>query len=273
MSDPTPRSVARRRRSRLRLALLVGVVVVLGAAGGVIAATQGGGSGGSSHQATATTLQPTSSSSSADVHVDLGALPMRSATTKGSDLTVYSAPASDAKPIETLAKITEYKQPRTLLAFDQYQDFLRVYLPTRPNSSTGWVKASDVNLSGPLDYQIKVSLAQHKLWLIHNGQVQLEAGTAIGATEYPTPTGTFYITDPVDLRADPTGPYGAYALGLSGHSDVLTEFAGSDGQIAIHGTPNPSDIGKDVSHGCVRVTNDTILKLSTLPLGTPVIIT
>ena len=97
--------------------------------------------------------------------------------------------------------------------------------------------------------------------------------TAIGAKDYPTPTGTYYITDPVDLRADPSGPYGAYALGLSGHSDVLTEFAGSDGQIAIHGTPNPSDIGKDVSHGCVRVTNDTILKLSTLPLGTPVVIT
>src|SRR5690349_19260210 len=115
MSEPTPRSVARRRRSRVRLALPVGVVVVLGAAGGVIAATQGGGSGGSSHQATATTLQPTSSSSSADVHVDLGALPMRSATTKGGDLTVYSAPASDAKAVETLAKITEYQQPRTLL--------------------------------------------------------------------------------------------------------------------------------------------------------------
>ena len=103
-----------------------------------------------SPSSSATTLQPTSSSSSSDVHVDLGALPMRSATTKSGDLTVYSAPAADAKPIETLAKITEYKQPRTLLAFDQYQDYLRVYLPTRPNSSTGWVKASDVNVSGPL---------------------------------------------------------------------------------------------------------------------------
>ena len=63
-----------------------------------------------------------------------------------------------------------------------------------------------------------------------------------------------------------------FALGLSGHSDVLTEFGGGDGQIAIHGTNNPGDIGQDVSHGCVRIVNDAIERLSTLPLGTPVVI-
>jgi len=31
-------------------------------------------------------------------------------------------------------------------------------------------------------------------------------------------------------------------------------------------------IGQSVSHGCVRVSNDMIMKLSTLPLGTPVVI-
>ena len=64
-----------------------------------------------------------------------------------------------------------------------------------------------------------------------------------------------------------------FAIGLSGHSDVLTDFAGGDGQIAIHGTDNPGDIGQAISHGCVRITNDAIMRLSTLPLGTPVFIT
>ena len=53
---------------------------------------------------------------------------------------------------------------------------------------------------------------------------------------------------------------------------MLTEFGGGDGQIAIHGTNNPGDIGQDVSHGCVRIENAAIERLSTLPLGTPVVI-
>ena len=40
-----------------------------------------------------------------------------------------------------LSAQTEYTLPRSFLAFDQYQDWLHVYLPTRPNSSTGWIKA------------------------------------------------------------------------------------------------------------------------------------
>ncbi len=63
-----------------------------------------------------------------------------------------------------------------------------------------------------------------------------------------------------------------FAIGLSGHSNTLSEFAGGDGQIAIHGTNDPGTIGTKVSHGCVRVNNDVILKLATLPLGTPVVI-
>jgi lipoprotein-anchoring transpeptidase ErfK/SrfK len=125
-------------------------------------------------------------------------------------------------------------------------------------------------VSPPLEWKIRVNLAEHHLVLLHDDAVDFETGVAIGTEQYPTPTGTFYITDPVDLHDTPNLGYGVFALGLSGHSDVLTEFLGGDGQIAIHGTNNPGDIGQDVSHGCVRVTNDAIERLSTLPLGTPV---
>jgi lipoprotein-anchoring transpeptidase ErfK/SrfK len=148
-----------------------------------------------------------------------------------------------------------------------------VYLPTRPNNSTAWVKVADVAVSKPLEYEIRVDLAEHKLWMLHNGTTELTATVAIGTPQYPTPTGTFYYTDPVDLHSQPNTAYGVFAIGLSGHSDVLSEFAGGDAQIAIHGTNEPAGIGKDVSHGCVRVYNDVIEQLSKLPLGTPVYIT
>ena len=134
------------------------------------------------------------------------------------------------------------------------------------------MKASDVNVSKPLEYAVRVNLAEHKLWVLHNGIVELTADVAIGMPQYPTPTGTFYFTDPVDLHTQPNTAYGVFAYGLSGHSDVLTEFGGGDGQIAIHGTNDPSGIGKDVSHGCVRVLNEVIEEVSKLPLGTPVYI-
>ena len=101
----------------------------------------------------------------------------------------------------------------------------------------------------------------------------LESPVAVGAPENPTPTGhLFVLTDVLDT-GDPNSPYGRFALGLSGLSDQLTEFAGGPGQIGIHGTNDPSSIGQAVSHGCVRVPAEVAEQLAgVLPLGTPVII-
>ncbi len=41
--------------------------------------------------------------------------------------------------------------------------------------------------------------------------------------------------------------------------------------IGLHRTNEPKMIGKDVSHGCIRLSNDAITPLAqTVPLGTPV---
>jgi len=201
------------------------------------------------------------------------AAPLRTAITKGGDIAVYASPDAYAPPSQTMSAQTEYTLPRSFLVFDQYHDWLHVYLPIRPNDTTGWIKASDVVVSKPLEYQIKVSLADKTLWLLKNGAVEMQEPAAIGTVENPTPTGTFYYTDPINLTTDPGTAYGAFAIGLSGHSNTLSEFAGGDGQIAVHGTNDPGTIGTPVSHGCVRVNNDVITKLAALPLGTPVVIT
>jgi lipoprotein-anchoring transpeptidase ErfK/SrfK len=268
MADPSPRAELRKRRQRRRrVASFAVVALVLGAAAGVFLVTRGDDSG-TAAPATTTTLPKVANGVSASYT----ATPLRSATTKGGDVPVYAAPDANSAPAATLSAQTEYTLPRSFLAFDQYQDWLHVYLPTRPNSSTGWIKESDVTVSQPLEYQIKVSLADHKVTLLHNGVVELEAPAAIGTAEDPTPTGTFYYTDPLDLENQPGTGYGVFAIGLSGHSNTLSEFNGGDGQIAIHGTDDEGTIGQDVSHGCVRVSNDVILKLAKLPLGTPVVI-
>lgn len=98
----------------------------------------------------------------------------------------------------------------------------------------------------------------------------LDESVGIGTSETPTPGGVFYITELIEAL-DPTGPYGPYAFGISGFSDQLESFNGGNGVIGIHGTNDTSGIGTDVSHGCIRMTNEAIISLvDVLPLGTPV---
>jgi len=277
MADPTSRNAGsrnelRRRRQRRRITIitLAVVVVLVVAAAGAFLATSSGDSKKSATPAPST--QAAAGGSTTGLSASFASAPLRAATTKGGAIAVYASPSDTTPPVSTLTAQTEYTLPRSFLAFDQYQGWLHVFLPARPNSSTGWIKASDVSVSQPLQYEIKVTLAEHKLTLLKNGVVQWDAPAAVGTPDDPTPTGTFFFTDPLDLSSNPGTAYGVFAIGLSGHSNVLTEFDGSDGQIAIHGTNDSSSIGDNVSHGCVRVNNDIILKLSTLPLGTPVVI-
>ena len=193
------------------------------------------------------------------------------ATTKGGPIAVYGTPGGP-QLVTTLSARTDYGLPRTLLVTDQQPGWLHVLLPMRPNDTSGWVRNSDVTL-GSTTYSIKVDLTAHQLTVLNGSQVLLQSQTVIGTPSTPTPHGTFYVTDPVDLRSHPNGAYGAFALGLSGYSEVLMHFNGGPGQIAIHGTTQTDLLGQDRSNGCVRVPNDVIVRIAqTVPLGTPVTI-
>jgi lipoprotein-anchoring transpeptidase ErfK/SrfK len=146
-----------------------------------------------------------------------------------------------------------------------------VALPVRPNGSTGWVRAADVHLE-PVSARIEVDLAARSLTLVVDGRQVTRTTVAIGSPDDPTPTGSFFVTDRV-RAANPRGTYGPFALGLSAHSESLSEFGGGDAQVGIHGTNDPGTLGKAVSHGCIRVRNDVAEMLEQVPLGTPVVIT
>ncbi|MCB8835401.1 L,D-transpeptidase, partial [Escherichia coli] len=48
---------------------------------------------------------------------------------------------------------------------------------------------------------------------------------------------------------------------------------GRDTYYRIHGTTEPSSIGKAVSNGCIRMINDHVVDLyDRVPLGTPVVV-
>jgi lipoprotein-anchoring transpeptidase ErfK/SrfK len=153
---------------------------------------------------------------------------------------------------------------------EDYRDgWLEVLLPVRPNGTTGWIRLGDVTVSSH-DYEIVVELGAHRLTTTKGGEVIQEADIAVGTTDTPTPGGRFFLN--ALLRPpDPDTVYGTFAYALSGYSATLQRFAGGDGVIGIHGTNDPSVMGSDVSHGCIRMRNEDIEVLAAqLPLGTPV---
>jgi lipoprotein-anchoring transpeptidase ErfK/SrfK len=190
----------------------------------------------------------------------------------GGGLQLYSGPDAPA-PAASLPATDELGSPLVLLGVARQGDWLEALLPTRPNGSTGWVRSSDVTTSAP-PYEVSVSLAAHQLRLVRisDGAVVLTSTVGIGAPETPTPPGEYFVRDLFPTHTM-DHPYGPFAFGLSGHSDVLMHFGTGDGRIAIHGTNQPATIGADLSAGCVHVPNDVDLALIPyLTLGTPVVI-
>jgi hypothetical protein len=148
-------------------------------------------------------------------------------------------------------------------------DKAEVFLPWRPNQATAWIWLGDVSLL-PNPWRLVVDTRAHTVSLLLRGQDVLTAAAAVGLSGTPTPLGQYFVSDTWRL-ANPGGPYGPFALGLSAYSEVLEQFGGGPGQTAIHGTNQPGLLGRDASHGCIRVSNATISYLvGIVPLGTPV---
>lgn len=81
---------------------------------------------------------------------------------------------------------------------------------------------------------------------------------AVGKILTPTPSGTYTI---INKQPNPPSPFGVLWMGLS------------KPHYGIHGTNNPASIGKNRSHGCIRMFNHDVLELSSsAPIGTKVLI-
>ena len=145
-----------------------------------------------------------------------------------------------------------------------------VQLPMRPNGTSGFVKLAAVAVH-PVRTRIEVDLSSHRLTLFREDRQVLATTAGIGADGTPTPMGVYYVNQ--RLRPDdPAGAFGPGAIGISAFSPTLTDWA-QGGPVAIHGTDDPSSVGRSASHGCIRVQNHVLRRLyrAALP-GTPVVI-
>jgi lipoprotein-anchoring transpeptidase ErfK/SrfK len=203
--------------------------------------------------------------------VDISTASTLTAAASGGSVAIFRSP-DDPQPTKTLRSPNQFGFAQQFLVKARQGDWLGVLLPMRPNGAMGWIRASEVNVS-EVPYRIQVQQGALKITVWRGSEVVLDEPIGLGRAGTATPCGEYFLTE----LLQPTnggGAYGPYAFGTSAYSEVLTSFAGGNGQIGLHGTNEPGLLGQRVSHGCIRMSNSGITKLAQmLPLGTPIYIT
>lgn len=109
-------------------------------------------------------------------------------------------------------------------------------------------------------FKIVVDKKNHRLAVVSGRVIWRSYEVGLGGDK--TPEETFQITEKVkNPNGKSNGEFGSRGMALS------------DTRYAIHGTDEPASIGKDQSHGCIRMRQQDIEELfDMVPLGTKVII-
>jgi len=147
--------------------------------------------------------------------------------------------------------------------------WLEVMLPGRPDGSTGWIAQTGTreHVTG---WRILVDLTARRVRVYRDGLTLRTFQAVVGKPSTPTPTGQFFVEETVQMEPGQAG--GPFALALSARSNVLQEFEGGPGQIAIHGRNDlGGTLGAAESHGCIRLATASIDWLAArIGPGTPV---
>jgi lipoprotein-anchoring transpeptidase ErfK/SrfK len=131
---------------------------------------------------------------------------------------------------------------------------------TAPPLPAGWISASNTLLS-TTPWHIAVDLGARKVTVSRDGRPVHSYPAIVGKPSTPTPTGQYLVEENIRLSAGQPG--GPFALATSDRSNVLQEFDGGPGQIALHGLDNlGGQLGTAESHGCIRLADSAIAWLA-----------
>jgi len=177
------------------------------------------------------------------------------------DVTARAAPSTRAAPLGVVPARTPITGEATTLPVEAVKRaggrrWLGVLLPGRPNGHRGWIEAaSATNRWTP--WRLVVDLRARRLSVFRAGRRVRMFAAVVGKPSTPTPAGSYFVEETVQLPAAAAGA--PYALALSARSTVYQEFEGGPGQIAVHGVEHLGGTpGRAESHGCVRLATSSI---------------
>jgi lipoprotein-anchoring transpeptidase ErfK/SrfK len=259
------RRARRIRRSGLGAALgLVGVLI--GAA--VLVVLVEGSPGPSSAEPT---LPPPPRSAIAPKNVALGPEPVAYWAPVRAPVTARVSPTGPGI-VGNVSRLTP-EGTRNIVLYSRRSErvagrlWVEVRLPGVPDDVRGWVPRSAIGGYTTVKDRLVVDRTRLTATLLRSGRPVFKARVGVGAPSTPTPGGHFYVRN--QLRRYRSPFYGPIAFGTTARSQEVTDWP-AGGFVGIHGTNRPDLIPGRVSHGCIRMANRDILRLSRLmPIGTP----
>ena len=185
---------------------------------------------------------------------------------------IRAAPRATSALLGVVPAVTPITHDRTVLpVLAHHGGWLKVRLPGRPNSHTGWISRK-ATLQWVTNWHLDVNRARRSVSVYRSGRLLRVFKAVVGKPSTPTPGGEFFVEESIALRAYDVGA--PFALALSARSEVLQEFDGGPGQIALHGLSNVGGVpGTAASHGCIRLADNVMRWLAArIGPGTPVTI-
>lgn len=138
----------------------------------------------------------------------------------------------------------------------------------QPQPTTQPLPAAQPQPPAPPNMSLEVNLAARELYVYRDGQRVATHPVAVGSKEWPTPTGEWTVgqvvwnprwippkeekwakDEEVKEPGDPENPLGRAQLVYRAPN-------------SIHGTNEPESLGKAVSHGSIRVSNEVAMDLA-----------
>jgi lipoprotein-anchoring transpeptidase ErfK/SrfK len=107
--------------------------------------------------------------------------------------------------------------------------------------------------------RIVISVPHRKLVLMENGRAVKTYSVAVGADVSPSPNGSFHV---VNRLTAPTYYHSGKVIPPGRSNPLGTRWIGLDRKsYGIHGTNQPTSIGKAASHGCIRMSRADLEEL------------
>jgi lipoprotein-anchoring transpeptidase ErfK/SrfK len=107
--------------------------------------------------------------------------------------------------------------------------------------------------------KIVISIPDRKLALVEDGRVVKVYPIAVGAPDSPSPGGEFRVHERI---TNPTYYAPGKVIGPGASNPLGTRWIGLGHRgYGIHGTNAPNSIGKNASHGCIRMNRKDIEEL------------
>ena len=188
------------------------------------------------------------------------------------DLAVRANPRASASVVGTMPSGSKYYDvPVTAWVEEVSPDgrWGRVEIPYVWPRRHGWIALRRL-ARRTTGVEVHIDLSEHHITVSRAGDHVLGMPAATGAAVSPTPPGEYFVTDRISFSG---GSLGTFAFGISGIQPKLPPGWSGGNQLAIHGTNDPSSIGRSASAGCMRVSERSLDQLQPLlQLGTPVIV-